>query len=279
MQELTPAASALAEARGPTPASAVPGPGLGERIEARIDGEERRSASRDTLRTATVSALAAAAAVVLGLDLARSDQAPGPVLEAVSVDETGTVEATADLVAHTWGTEIKLTASGLNAVEAYQVAVLDARGAAGGAGTFVGTDAEIRCNLDAALLREEAEGFVVRDQEGHQVLRSDFATSGATRTNPGTAGSVNDATRPVLVGRGPRLRLRADAHARRFDVPVSPHRPPGSHRRCRRGHCGSAHAARRPGVRGSTAAGVLLDVQRLDVPRHRRRVGGRPGRR
>ena len=76
-----------------------PGPGLGERIEARIAGEERRSASRGTLRTATVSALAAAAAaaaVVLGLDLARSDQAPGPVLEAVSVDETGTVEATAD---------------------------------------------------------------------------------------------------------------------------------------------------------------------------------------
>lgn len=179
MQELTPAASALAEARGPTPAPAVPGPGLGERIEARIAGEERRSASRGTLRTATVSALAAAAAaaaVVLGLDLARSDQAPGPVLEAVSVDETGTVEATADLVAHTWGTEIKLTASGLNAGEAYQVAVLDARGAEIGAGTFVGTDAEIRCNLNAALLREEAEGFVVRDQEGQQVLSSDFAT-------------------------------------------------------------------------------------------------------
>ena len=98
------------------------------------------------------------------------------VLEAVSVDETGTVEATADLVAHTWGTEIKLTASGLNAGEAYQVAVLNARGAEIGAGTFVGTDAENRCNLNAALLREEAEGFVVRDQEGQQVLSSDFAT-------------------------------------------------------------------------------------------------------
>jgi len=51
MQELTPAASALAEARGPTPAPAVPGPGLGEWIEARIAGEEPRSASRGTLRT------------------------------------------------------------------------------------------------------------------------------------------------------------------------------------------------------------------------------------
>ena len=90
--------------------------------------------------------------------------------------ETGTVEATADLVAYTWGTEIKLTASGLNAGKAYQVAVLDARGAEIGAGTFVGTDAEIRCNLNAALLPEEAEGFVVCDQEGRQVLSSGFAT-------------------------------------------------------------------------------------------------------
>jgi len=56
------------------------------------------------------------------------------------------------------------------------VAVLNARGAEIGAGTFVGTDAENRCNLNAALLREEAEGFVVRDQEGQQVLSSDFAT-------------------------------------------------------------------------------------------------------
>ncbi len=56
------------------------------------------------------------------------------------------------------------------------MAVLDARGAEIGAGTFVGTDAEIRCNLIAALLREEAEGFVVRDQEGQQVLSSDFAS-------------------------------------------------------------------------------------------------------
>lgn len=176
LAEIVPAAAALRGAQRPVAVAPVPPADLGARIDDRIRAEDRRSRILRTARTATVSALAAAAAavVVVSSGLFAPDPAPGVPLEAVQVVQVEGVEATADLVAHTWGVEIKLTASGLQPGTRYEVAVLDEGGAETSAGAFLGTDGTILCNLNSAVLREDATGFVVRDETGAQVLTSEF---------------------------------------------------------------------------------------------------------
>ncbi|MHA7276423.1 zf-HC2 domain-containing protein [Arthrobacter sp. HLT1-21] len=178
LEELAAAVSALALVRGPVPDPVMPPLGLGQQIEDLIKGEEHRSGMNGTARTALVSALGAAAAtaaVVIGLNLAAADPQPRVPLEAVQIVETADIEATADLIDHTWGVEVQLTATGLQPGGRYEVVVLGEDGAEYPAGAFVGTDGEVRCNLNAAVLRDEAVGFIVRDQGGGQVLSSDFS--------------------------------------------------------------------------------------------------------
>lgn len=177
LAEIAPAATALRGAVRPPADEPVPPADLGQRIEERIRAEDRRSGLGRTARTAAVSALAAAAAaaVVVGSGLFAPEPPSDVPLEAVQVVQADGVEATADLVAHSWGVEIKLTATGLQPGRRYEVVVLDAEGAEMAAGEFIGTDAEIRCNLNAAVLRDAATGFVVRDEAGLQVLTAEFS--------------------------------------------------------------------------------------------------------
>ena len=179
LAEILPAAAALSRAPRPLQPPAAPPVDLGDRIEARIRSEERRTRSRATGRTAAVSAISAAAAaavVVAGAELIRPEPAPDAPLEVVDVVETGGVAASAGLVDHTWGVEVELTASGLQRGERYDVTVLGQDGTAFDAGAFVGTDGEVRCSLNAAVLRDRAAAFVVLDEEGTEVLRADFPT-------------------------------------------------------------------------------------------------------
>jgi anti-sigma factor RsiW len=179
LAEILPAATALSGAPRPLRTPATPPVDLGNRIEARIRSEERQQRSRSTRRTMALSALSAAAAaaiVVAGVEVTRSESAPDIPLEAVAVVETGPVQASANLVDHTWGVEVKLTASGLQPGERYDVTVLGRDGTAFDAGAFVGTDGEVRCNLNAAVLRDRAAAFVVLDQDGAEVLRAEFPT-------------------------------------------------------------------------------------------------------
>ncbi len=108
--------------------------------------------------------------------MTRSESAPDIPLEAVDVLETGPVQASANLVDHTWGVEVKLTASGLQPGKRYDVTVLGRDGTAFDAGAFVGTDGEVRCNLNAAVLRDRAAAFVVLDRDGAEVLRAEVPT-------------------------------------------------------------------------------------------------------
>jgi hypothetical protein len=179
LAEIRPVAAALAGVPRPLRAPATPPVDLADRIDARIRSEERRQRSTSTVRTMALSALSAAAAAVIvvgALGLIRPDPEPAVPLETVAVTETGPVRASAGLVAHTWGVEVKLTASGLQPGERYDVTVLGRDGTAFDAGAFVGTDGEVRCNLNAAVLRDRAAAFVVIDQEGGEVLRADFPT-------------------------------------------------------------------------------------------------------
>lgn len=98
-------------------------------------------------------------------------------LEAVSasVSRPG-IDADADVVDHTWGLEVKLSARGFAEGRRFRVDVLGADGRPYPAGEFVGTgDRPMLCNLSSAVLREDATGFEVRDSRGRVVARSRFA--------------------------------------------------------------------------------------------------------
>jgi hypothetical protein len=149
---------------------------LGHRVTTAV-AAERSTRSRGRLaRLGLVAAASAAVAATVAVLVMRG-LAPAPVpLEpvAVTVEESGVV-ADADLVNHTWGVEIKLAASGLQAGATYRVSILTDEGEARPAGEFVGTGAVLmHCNLNSSVLRPDAVGFVVLDDAGTPVIASTF---------------------------------------------------------------------------------------------------------
>ena len=122
---------------------------------------------------------AAAASAVLAATVGFDDDTgavPAVPLEAVEVlPRAPGVAAEGDLVAHTWGVEVKLTATGFDEGDRYRVLVLGEDGRTYPAGGFVGTGtAEMRCNLNSTVLRDSASGFEVRDAQGRVVATSSF---------------------------------------------------------------------------------------------------------
>ncbi|MDQ3404678.1 MAG: zf-HC2 domain-containing protein [Actinomycetota bacterium] len=180
LREITPVAESLRlvdldQLALPNPATP---PGLGDAVIARVRAE---NAARARLPRSTVPVAAAVIAIALGAGigwLAHPDSpaAPKVPLEAVAVRTPGQdIAANAQLVPHTWGVEIKLTATGFVPGAAYRVAVIGADGAKVPAGEFLGTgSAEMRCNLNSSILRAQANGFEVTDSDGSVVLTSTF---------------------------------------------------------------------------------------------------------
>ncbi len=155
-----------------------PGALLGARIEADIKTERTRRSRRTAVQRALTGI---AASVILVLTFIAggaftSDDSPAPVpLEAVAVtSEIAGVTADADLVDHTWGVEIKLNVTGLEGGESYTTTV-QAAGREYPAGEFIGvTGVEIHCNMNSAVLRDDATGFTVWDSTGRAVLSADL---------------------------------------------------------------------------------------------------------
>ena len=191
--ELLPAAGALRDLRGSLRGTGRPGQDAGDREATRVDQpphlEERVTAGvraaaradrrRQVLRSAAllgVGAAAASAVLAATVGLDGDERSPAVPLEAVEVQvEEAGVEADADLVAHTWGVEVKLTATGFRPGGRYRVVVLGQDGRTYAAGGFVGTGAaEMHCNLNSTVLRERASGFEIRDDEGQVVVTSAF---------------------------------------------------------------------------------------------------------
>ncbi len=70
------------------------------------------------------------------------------------------MKASAGVVAHTWGVEIKLEATGLRSGSPYAVVVMTRDRRPRSAGAFVGTgDNVMNCNLNSDVLRPDATGF------------------------------------------------------------------------------------------------------------------------
>ena len=186
----------------------TPPAGLGQRIRAAVaeerelvDARRARVARRQARASVRRRLLGAAAAVAvlstglgLGTLLARESGPAGPpaatpgfpaaspaatvkfeqlALEAVGASSLQIKQA--GLIPHTWGVEVRFTGTGFAAGEVFRAAFRTRDGQLQPAGEFLGTGAKsLVCNLQAALLRPDATGFVVMDAAGTPVLTTDL---------------------------------------------------------------------------------------------------------
>jgi predicted anti-sigma-YlaC factor YlaD len=150
-----------------------PPPGLDEAIIARMRAE-RAAPRRRVRRWVPVAAAAVVIALAAGVVAGRA-LAPEPTrrpLEAVGIDDLSPeIDASAEVINHTWGMEIVLTGSGFRTGEAYEVTVVDDDGAEVSAGEFLGTgDEPMVCNLNSSVRRDDAARFEVTGPDGDVVL-------------------------------------------------------------------------------------------------------------
>lgn len=164
--------------------SAVPTPSadLGHRIQVAV-ARERHHRDQLTRRRHVFMAAAAVLAVLLvgGLGLQIGQQLSDASVETVTIESVEVrsnlegAQASAGVVAHTWGVEIKLEATGLRSGSPYAVVVMTRDGRTRSAGAFVGTgDQVMNCNLNSDVLRRDAVGFRVLDEDGQAVLTADL---------------------------------------------------------------------------------------------------------
>lgn len=141
----------------------------------RTEDELQRRRRNRLIRHSALAAVAAALLVAIGL-FALVPKITGPPLEPVAFSEAPAgVEAEANLIDHTWGTETILVVSGLEEGKTYKLTLRDEDGAPVPSGAFIGTgDQPVECRMNAALLREEATGLEVRTSEGDLVLGADL---------------------------------------------------------------------------------------------------------
>lgn len=149
-------------------------PGLDERVRQALPQPDR-SVGRwaPTLGGVLVGAAATAAVALMFPD---EQQPPTPTVIAVpNVESVDGVTASAGLVDHTWGLEIKLKTSGLPAGETFEMWVEGEDGKAYDAGEFIGvTDKTITCDMSTSVLLADATSFKVVDSSGTEVISADL---------------------------------------------------------------------------------------------------------
>lgn len=134
-----------------------------------------------------VPPLVGAACLVLGLAIGAGVPAltalpptgpPGTLgaYEPLAVTEQSglDVDVDADLVAHTWGTEAVIDATGLTVGSTYRVVFIADDGTEFPAGEMLGSAVAIHCRLNAAVLREEAVRLEIRDAGSTVVASADL---------------------------------------------------------------------------------------------------------
>jgi hypothetical protein len=152
---------------------------LERRVRSAIVVRRHRRSRRHAARLSLVGAAACVALVVsflAGAAITGESVSTPPPLEPVAVNSRlPEVEASADLVDHTWGLEIRLAASGLRGGDRYKATVTAADGREVDAGAFLGVaGVEIRCNMNAPVLRDDAVALTIRDHFGQEVMRARF---------------------------------------------------------------------------------------------------------
>ena len=174
------------EASGVTWSEASPGGDLRDRIAVGIAAEETGApptARRPSRLLVTVLGAAACIGIGVGAGLivpaALSAPPSGPpgtlgVVEHVELrgESVGT-EIDADLVAHTWGTEAVVDATGLDVGATYSIVFIGTDGSEFSAGAMLGSSVSIHCRVNAAVMREDVARFEIRDEEGDPVAAAE----------------------------------------------------------------------------------------------------------
>ncbi|MBP2418021.1 zf-HC2 domain-containing protein [Microlunatus capsulatus] len=174
---LAPVVAALQEL-DPTAADALDPPaGLEDEVLAAVGGRRRAGARRARLRRAGVGLVAAAgvaAAFAAGVWSAGPRDEPPVIAVDLRLDAPG-LTADAGLVRHTWGTELKLEATGLAAGQSYAVTFVTDDGSQVSAGSFLGTGADaVRCSVNAAVPVDQTRQLRVTDAQGALVMDADL---------------------------------------------------------------------------------------------------------
>ncbi|MWV51249.1 hypothetical protein GRS96_18420 [Rathayibacter sp. VKM Ac-2803] len=79
------------------------------------------------------------------------------------------IELDGSLIAHTWGTETLLRASGFDVGESYDLVLVTDAGERLSSGSFLGSEVEIDCEMNAAVLRESVSAIEITDESGATV--------------------------------------------------------------------------------------------------------------
>ncbi len=174
---------------------------LGERIAAAIAAEDvgrmppdataHTAASTPTSiaaqrRRRWVTPLIAAACLAVGVVVGTAGPgllSPTPVgppgtlgaVEQIAVQEdVAGVDVGADVVAHTWGTEAVLEATGLQVGATYELVFVGAGGGEFSAGEILGSEVPIVCRMNAAVLRDDVVRMELRDTSRTVVAHADL---------------------------------------------------------------------------------------------------------
>lgn len=92
------------------------------------------------------------------------------------------IEVDGSVVAHTWGTETILRGEGFAVGETYELVLVTDSGDRLPSGSFLGSAAELDCEMNAAVLRESVASIEITDASGASVA---VATLPAVMTTPG----------------------------------------------------------------------------------------------
>lgn len=154
-----------AEPEGATPVVAVP------------------RAGRRRWVTPVVAAACLAVGVVIGANGASYIGSPVPsgppgtlgAVERIAVrDDVRGVDVSAEVVAHTWGTEAYLEASGLDVGATYELVFVGVDGTEFTAGEVLGSTVPIVCRMNAAVLRGDAARMELRDTGDVVIAHADL---------------------------------------------------------------------------------------------------------
>src|ERR671921_243051 len=176
-RELGPVVAALTDA-DPDRIDEYPRPpgGLEESTLAPILKEIRFSRGRRSWWSWSALSAAAIFAVVIGLAAGLSWLVePAVALEPLSFSKEPGVKPRGYLIAHNWGTDIRLAASGLRDGETYRVTLVSEDRDRVNAGTFIGAGDKLsRGTFTAALSRKDADRLEVRAPGGELAFYSEL---------------------------------------------------------------------------------------------------------
>ena len=126
-----------------------------------------RSPRRRMLLTGGIAAGVGGLAGYVARDLPTPAEPPAAPVEAISLQASDGVTATGGLINHTWGTELLLDVSGLEAGTTYVLDYRLADGSTVAAGSLLGVaDVVMKCRFNAAPLRADVRRIVLRDPDG-----------------------------------------------------------------------------------------------------------------